>query len=402
MIIAKILDKIFQNKNGIMLIDPKGEKYICGKPNEKKPLKIKLYKKNLIWKLVLNPELEFAEAYMNGDLKIENGSLKDFLMLLLENLGRKEITNFSYILKTISRFWRFLTNFNYPLKSKKDIQYHYDVGGQKGEKLYDIFLDKNHRQYSCAYWRSDDETLEQAQQNKLDHIIKKLDIKPGQKVLDVGCGWGGLSFEIAKQKNCEVLGVSLSKNQVEYCKSKVKDLGLHNKLKFELEDYRKIKGKFDRIVSVGMFEHVGKKFYTKYFNTIKNLLKENGKFLLHTIASVDKPGPGNEFIGKYIFPGGVVPTFSEVIKPIENTGLIISDTESLIRHYDKTLSSWLKRFLNKAEEVKNLYDEKFVRMWEFYLASCAAAFRHRDLCVLQLLIVNNFENAPKTRDYIYS
>ena len=402
MIIANIFNKIYKKKGGIILVDYKDRKYICGSPDPKKPLIVKLLKKNLNWKLILNPELEFPEAYMRGDIKIENGSLKDFLMLSLQNLGREEVTTTGHMIKKFSRFWRFLTNYNLPGKSKRDIKHHYDVGGEKGEKLYDIFLDKKHRQYSCAYWKNGTTSLEEAQQNKLDHIIKKLDLKEGQKVLDIGCGWGGLSFEIAKQKKCEVTGISLSENQINYCNKKVVKLGLNNQVNFQLIDYRNIKGNFDRVVSVGMFEHVGKKFYSAFFKSVKNLLKKDGKFILHTISTVEKPGPGNEFIGRYIFPGGVVPSYSEIIKPIENEGLIISDSETLIRHYDKTLECWLDRFLEKKEIIKKLYDEKFLRMWEFYLASCAAAFRFRDLCVLQLSIVKNFDSAPKTRDYIYS
>ena len=244
--------------------------------------------------------------------------------------------------------------------------------------------------------------LDQAQKDKKIHIINKLQINEQMNVLDIGCGWGGMAIEIAKQKNCEVTGISLSKNQIQYCKEKAKELGLDNQVKFELIDYREAKGQYDRIYSVGMFEHVGKKFYHTFFKSMNNLLKDNGLFLLHTIGVVDKPTPPNKFINKYIFPGGICPSFSQIITPIEKTGLIVADTETLIRHYDKTLESWLERFLNKKNIVKDLFDEKFVKMWEFYLASCAAAFRYRDLVVFQLQIVKNFQSAHRTRDYIYS
>ena len=235
-----------------------------------------------------------------------------------------------------------------------------------------------------------------------DGVILKVLVKEGQKVLEVGCGWGGMAFEIAKQKKCEVTGISLSKNQIEYCKRKAKELNLDNQVKFELIDYREAKGKYDRIFSVGMFEHVGRKFYHTFFKSMNELLKDDGIFLLHTIGVVDKPSAPNKFINKYIFPGGVCPSFSQIINPIENTGLIVADTETLIRHYDKTLESWLERFLEKKKEVKDLFDERFVKMWEFYMASCAAAFRYRDLVVFQLQIVKNFQSAHRTRDYIYS
>ena len=401
MILARILSRIYK-KGGIILIDAKGQKYICGNPKKEKPITLKLLNDKLNWKLVIDPEIEFPEAYMRKEIIIENASLKDFLMELIKNLGRDEVSTSSYISKKIFQFWRYLSNYNLPGKSRKDIEHHYDIGGDKGEKLYDIFLDTKHRLYSCAYWKDDTKTLEEAQQNKIDHIIKKLDIKKNQKILEVGCGWGGMAFEIAKQKNCEVTGISLSKNQINYCKNKAKELGLNNQVKFELVDYREIKGQFDRIYSVGMFEHVGRKFYKTFFKSMNKLLKNDGVFLLHTIGVIDKPSPQNKFINKYIFPGGVCPSFSQIIEPIEKTGLIVSDTETLIRHYDKTLEHWLSRFLDKKNLVKDLFDEKFVKMWEFYLASCAAAFRYRDLVVFQLQIVKNFQSAHRTRDYIYS
>ncbi len=401
MILARVFSRIYQ-EDGIILIDAKGQKYICGTPRKEKPITIRLKKNNLNWKLVVDPEIEFPEAYMRGDVIIENASLKEFLMELIKNLGRREVTSASYISKRFFQLWRYLSNFNLPGRSRKNVEHHYDIGGEKGEKLYDIFLDKKHRLYSCAYWKDDTKTLEEAQQNKIDHIIKKLDIQKGQKVLEVGCGWGGMAFEIAKQKRCEVLGISLSKNQIAYCRNKAKELGLDNQVNFELADYREISGNYDRIFSVGMFEHVGKKFYKAFFETMSKLLKENGIFLLHTIGVVDKPQPPNKFINKYIFPGGACPSFSQIIKPIEKTGLIVADTETLIRHYDKTLENWLERFLERRKEVKDLFDENFVKMWEFYLASCAAAFRYRDLAVFQLQIVKNFQSAHRTRDYIYS
>ena len=401
MILARIFSNIYK-EGGIILIDSKGQKYICGNPRKDNPIIIKLLKKNLHWKLVLDPELEFPEAYMRNEIIIENASLKEFLMDLVKNLGRREVNSASYISKRMFQLWRYLSNFNLPGKSRKNVEHHYDIGGEKGEKLYDIFLDRDHRLYSCAYWKDDTKTLEDAQKNKINHIVKKLDIKQSQRILEVGCGWGGMVFEIAKQKGCEVTGISLSKNQINYCKNKAKELGLDNQVNFELADYREIDGQYDRIYSIGMFEHVGKKFYKAFFESMDKLLKDDGIFLLHTIGVVDKPSPPNKFINKYIFPGGVCPSFSQIIEPIEKTGLIVADTETLIRHYDKTLESWLERFLSKKNIVKDLFDEKFVKMWEFYLASCAAAFRYRDLAVFQLQIVKNFQSARRTRDYIYS
>ena len=265
MMLARLLSKIYK-KNGIVLIDSQGQKYICGKPDLKNPLTLKILKKDLNWKLVLNPELHFPEAYMREEILIENGSLLDFLNMTFENIGPKEINTYGYIVKKILHTWRFLTNYNLPGKSKKNVKHHYDIG----EELYDLFLDKKHRQYSCAYFMKDDESLEDAQQNKINHIIKKLNLKPEQKVLDIGCGWGGMAFEIAKQSQCEVKGISLSENQINYCKNKAKELNMDNQVHFELCDYRSVKGKFDRIVSVGAFEHFGKKFYKRNLREMKS------------------------------------------------------------------------------------------------------------------------------------
>ena len=395
--LAKLLSKIFK-KNGIVLIDHQGQKYICGKPDLNNPITVRLLKKNLNWKLVLNPDLNFPEAYMRGEIKIENASLIDFLNITFENIGRKEINNFGYFFKKFFHTWRYVSNYNLPERSKKNVRHHYDIG----EELYDLFLDKKHRQYSCAYFASENESLEDAQQNKINHIIKKLNLKPGQKVLDIGCGWGGMAFEIAKQSQCEVTGISLSENQINYCKKKAKELKLDNHVQFQLSDYREIKDKYDRIVSVGAFEHFGKKFYKTFFAKVKNIMTDDGICLLHTIGSVDEPGPIQPFIQKYIFPGGIIPSLSDMITPIEKTGLILSDCETLIHHYDKTLKAWLDRFTKNKEKAKYLYDKEFVRMWEFYLASCSAAFRFRDLVVYQLQLVKNFTSLPSNRrNYIY-
>jgi len=397
MLFARLLSKIFK-KNGIVLIDSEGQKYICGTPDLRNPLTLKLLKKNLNWKLSLNPDLNFPEAYMRGEIEIENGSLIDFLNMAFENIGRGEINVYGHIIKKILHAWRFVTNYNLPTKSKKNVKHHYD----KGEDLYDLFLDKKHRQYSCAYFLSPDESLEDAQQNKINHVIKKLDLRSGQKVLDIGCGWGGMALEIARQSQCEVTGISLSENQIGYCKKKAKELKMDNQVNFELCDYREIKEKFQKIVSIGAFEHFGKKFYKTFFKKIHNIMTNDGICLLHTIGSVNPPGPVQPFIQKRIFPGGIVPSLSDLAKPIEKTGLIIADCETLIHHYDKTLKLWLERFLKNKGKAKLLYNKEFVRMWECYLSMCSAAFNFRDLVVYQLQLVKDFTALPSNRrNYIY-
>ena len=398
MLVAKLFSKIYK-KGGIILEDYNGQKYICGKPDFNKPLTVKFLNKSLNFKLLINPDLSFPEAYMKGEIKITNGSLLDFLNMTFENLGRGEINKSGYFIKKTLHLWRFLTNYNFPLKSKENVEHHYD----RGEELYDLFLDKKHRQYSCAYWKSSNDTLDDAQQNKINHIIKKLDLRPGQKVLDIGCGWGSMCFEIAKQSECEVTGITLSKNQYEYCIKKAKELKLDNQCHFEIIDYRNLKGKFHRVVSVGMLEHVGRKFYKTFFKKINNLMTEDGVSLIHTIGSINPKGPPAPFIQKYIFPGGLVPSGSDLIDAVEKTGLILTDMESLIHHYDKTLKAWLDRFLKNREKARRMYSERFCKMWEFYLASCSAAFRYRDLLVYQLQIVKNYTAIPSNRrDYIYN
>ena len=398
MLVARLFSKIYK-KGGIILIDSSGQKFICGNPDFTNPLTLKILDKKLNWKLLVNPELSFPEAYMSGDIKIENGSLLDFLNLTFENLGRSEINTSSYFIKKFLHLWRFFTNYNLPIKSKKNVEHHYDIG----EDFYDLFLDKEYRQYSCAYWKSSEETLEQAQQNKINHIIKKLNLATGYKVLDIGCGWGSMCFSIAKQSECEVTGVTLSKNQYEYCKKRAKELGVDNQCNFQLLDYRQLKGKFNRVLSVGMLEHVGRKFYKTFFRKINDLMTDDGLSLIHTIGSTDPKGPPQPWIQKYIFPGGLVPSGSDLIDAVEKTGLVLSDMESLIHHYDKTLKSWLDRFLLNKDKAKRKYSESFVRMWEFYLASTSAAFQYRDLLVYQLQIVKNFQAIPSNRrDYIYS
>jgi len=398
MLVARLFSKIYK-EGGIILIDHLGQKYICGNPDSNKPLTLKILNKKLNWKLLINPDLSFPDAYVDGDIKIENGSLLDFLNLTFKNLGRTEINTSGYLIKKILHLWRFITNYNLPIKSKKNVEHHYDIG----EDLYDLFLDKKHRQYSCGYWKNINDTLEDAQQNKINHIIKKLDLHPGQRILDIGCGWGGMCFEIARQSECEVTGVTLSKNQYEYCVKTAKELKLDNQCHFKLLDYRNIEGKFQRIVSVGFLEHTGRKFYKTFFKKLNNLMTDDGVSLIHTIGSTEPKSPPQPWISANIFPGGLVPSGSDLIDAIEKSDLVLSDMESLIRHYDKTLKAWLDRFIKSRDKAKNMYSERFCKMWEFYLASCSSAFRYRDLLVYQLQIVKNYSSIPSNRrDYIYN
>ena len=393
--LVNFLNNLFKY-DGFELIDANSKKFVIGKPLNQKPIKIKLLDKKLHYKLLINPDLCFGEAYMDGSLVIEDGTITQFLDIAMRNIGRGEINIYGKILKKIRGTYRYLTNFNRIIKSKQNVSHHYDIS----EKLYDLFLDAN-RQYSCAYFKNDNDTLEEAQSNKMDHIIKKLNIEADQKVLDIGSGWGTLAIEIAKKTKARVIGITLSENQLEYSKNKAKELNLDNQVEFKLIDYRQLNEKFDRIVSVGMFEHVGRKFYKTYFNQISKMLKNKGIALIHTIGSSNPPRDPQPWITKYIFPGGYTPSLSEVARPIENSGLIVSDIEVLRMHYAHTLRHWKERFLSKKDIVLDMFDERFFRMWEFYLASCEMAFKWGDQVVFQLQLSKNNMSVPNTRDYIY-
>ena len=250
--LVNFLNNLFKY-DGFVLVDSNSKKFVIGKPIKQNPIIIKLFDKSLSYKLLLRPDLYFGEAYTDGSLKIENGTLTEFLEITLRNVGRNDINLYGKILNNIKGTYRYLTNFNKGIKSKKNVSHHYDIS----EKLYDLFLDSS-RQYSCAYFKNENDTLEEAQSNKIDHIIKKLNIKPNQKVLDIGSGWGTLAINIAKKTKASVTGITLSENQLKYSQEKAKELNLENQVEFKLEDYRQINEKFDRIVSVGMFEHVGR------------------------------------------------------------------------------------------------------------------------------------------------
>ena len=394
--LVKFLNKLFK-KGGFILEDAYGEEHVVGSPNLQKSIKLKIHDKKLHYKLLLYPDLYLGEAYTDGSITIEGGSLSDFLDMALENLGRQEINIFGKIFNKLTGSYRYLTNFNFIKKSKMNVAHHYDIS----DELYSLFLGPS-RQYSCAYFNDENETLEQAQQNKIDHIIKKLHIRPNQKVLDIGAGWLHLAIEIAKKCKCQVTGITLSENQFKYGKQKIKELNLGNQVEIKMMDYRQVKEKYDRIVSVGMFEHVGRKFYKSFFNTVFKTLNENGIALLHTIGSVNPPRDPHPWMTRYIFPGGYTPSLSEVAGPIEKSGLIVSDIEVLRTHYAHTLRHWKERFINNKDKVLKMFDEKFFRMFEFYLSSCEMAFKHGDQVVYQLQLTKTLNAAPSTRDYIYS
>jgi len=346
--------------------------------------------------VALDPALKLGEVYMEGGFDIVKGDMYQLLSIIFENAGETaEKEPWMRFLNAARTLTKRLGQLNTLRKSSRNIRHHYDLSAS----LYDLFLDQD-RQYSCAYFDSPTSTLEVAQRAKKRHLAAKLAIKPGDKVLDIGCGWGGLGLYLAQICEAEVTGVTLSHEQHKIANERASQAGLRDRCRFLLQDYRKLDEKFDRIVSVGMFEHVGIGHFKEYFAKVKKLLKPDGLFVLHSIGRNGIPGATNPFIAKYIFPGGYIPALSEVIPVIEKSGLVMSDVEILRRHYADTLRAWRQAFMQRREEAKALYDEAFCRMWEFYLASSESAFRWQNMMVFQIQIAHNQEVAPLTRNYI--
>ncbi len=347
--------------------------------------------------LALHPDLMLGQLYMDGRLTVENGTIADLLALLLANLQTTPTTGPYEVVRWMRRLTRRLAQFNPASRARVHVAHHYDLS----DRLYELFLDAD-RQYSCAYFWSGDETLEQAQKAKKRHIASKLHLdRPGLRVLDIGCGWGGMALDLASESRADVLGVTLSEHQVAIARERAEAARLARHCRFELVDYRALSGTFDRIVSVGMFEHVGVSYYPAFFAKVRSLLADDGVMLLHTIGRLDGPGATNPWIAKYIFPGGYVPALSEVTQAIEKSGLFVADVEVLRLHYAETLWEWRRRFLANRDEAARLYDERFCRMWEFYLAGSEMAFRHGGQAVFQLQLVKDVNALPITRDYMF-
>ncbi len=349
---------------------------------------------------LLDPHLAFAEAYMDRRVEMEAGSLYDLLSLFASNLGRGDFPGWMRLADVVRRRTRFVRQSNDPGKSKENVSRHYDLPGS----LYELFLDKD-RQYSCAYFEKGTETLDEAQLAKKRHIARKLRLKPGLSVLDIGCGWGGLSLHLAKEHGAKVLGITLSDEQERYASASAAKTGggkTGGEVSFRLLDYRLLNETFDRIVSVGMFEHVGLPNYPTFFKKVNDCLKSDGVALLHTIGRLAGPGFTNPFIARYIFPGGYVPALSEIVPVIEKSGLLITDIEVLRLHYAQTLAAWRRNFENAWETAASQLTERFCRMWDYYLSGCEVGFRYHNLCVFQIQLAKQVDAAPLTRAYLYS
>ncbi len=359
------------------------------------PLAIRFADSGAARRLVLNPALAFGDLFMEGRLVVTQGSIYDVLSLATSNLKLREPHPVAKIRTRLRTALRHLHQRNSEQRAERNVAHHYDLDG----RLYDLFLDPD-RQYSCAYFERPDQSLTEAQLAKKRHIAAKLLVEPDQRVLDIGCGWGGLALYLAEHCGADVTGVTLSKEQLGIAVGRARERGLGSRAEFRLQDYRAVSETFDRIVSVGMFEHVGVGYYGAFFDKAAQLLADNGVMLLHSIGRMDGPGACNPWIDKYIFPGGYIPALSEVLPAIERAGLVVTDIEILRLHYAETLRLWRERFLARREEAKAVYDERFCRMWEFYLAACECAFRHCGLMVFQIQLAKQQDVVPLTRDYI--
>ncbi len=348
-----------------------------------------------ITSLMRNPEFAFGELYMKGRIEVVQGTIYDALALVARNLSRPELPRWIRLLRQAREGLRWLKQHNDLRRARHNVECHYDLG----EQLYSLFLDDD-LQYSCGYFESPDAALDEAQQAKLRHIAAKLLVEPNDRVLDIGSGWGGLGLYLAKYCGARVTGVTLSGRQLEVARRRAGQMRLAKSADFRLEDYRSISGRFDRIVSIGMFEHVGADYYDVYFSKIAALLDENGVALISTIGRADGPGATNPWITRHIFPGGHIPALSEIVPSVERSGLLVTDIETLRFHYADTLAHWRARFAARRGEAKAFYGECFCRMWEFYLAGAECAFRFDREVVFQLQLAKSADAVPITRAYI--
>ena len=378
----------------LIVIDADGRSHEFGDGTEPHST-LRLHDRTLHRKLLVNPHLYVGEGYMDGTITFEDGTIYDFLDLVGRNvssLNRKFGGPVSNWLTAAAR----RTQQHNPLaRARSNVAHHYDLNGT----LYDLFLDKD-RQYSCAYFASGNDTLEVAQDKKKRHIAAKLLLEPGQSVLDIGSGWGGLGLYLAEATGADVTGLTLSVEQHNISNQRARRRKLEKRVRFHMRDFREETGTYDRIVSVGMFEHVGAKHYAEFFDKARELLDDNGVFLLHSIGRMEPPGTTNPWLRKYIFPGGYSPALSETIAAIERAGLWITDVEILRGHYAETLREWNRRFQKNRNKVREIYDERFCRMWEFYLQCCEMSFRYLHQMVFQVQITKRQDAVPITRDYV--
>jgi len=362
------------------------------------PVSVRFTSRAAEWAVLLDPELKLGETYMAGAFVVEQGSIADVLAIALGQ--DSEVPYWARPQWLLRYLYRRLQQFNPRRRARHNVAHHYDLDG----RLYSLFLDAD-RQYSCAYFESPDQSLDDAQLAKKRHLAAKLLLSgnrgdPRLRVLDIGCGWGGLGLYLAEVAGADVTGVTLSQEQHAVANERAAERGLSERARFRLQDYRDVSEPFDRIVSVGMFEHVGVNHYDTFFRKSAQLLADDGVMLLHSIGRSEGPNITNPWIAKYIFPGGYIPSISEVLPAIERSGLLVTDIEILRLHYAETLKHWRERFLAHREEIERIYDQRFVRMWEFYLAASEMSFREQAMMVFQIQLAKRQDVVPVTRDYI--
>lgn len=394
----RLLDQLLRQaiRTGTLVVHPPVGAPLRYGDGQGRPVTVRLHDESLVRRILLNPDLGIGEGYMEGSFTIDDDDLHGFLALAVrnsQNAWRHPLHRFLWKLRYLSRVAR---QYNPAGRARRRVAHHYDLSGE----LYDLFLDSD-KQYSCAYFRSPDDTLEQAQAQKKAHIAGKLRIEPGMRVLDIGCGWGGLALTLARDYGARVLGVTLSEEQHEVANERARAAGLGNRAQFRLMDYREVEGTFDRVVSVGMFEHVGAPHYREYFRTVREKLTEDGIALIHTIGRSTPPGANSPWIEKYIFPGGYIPALSEIMTAVEKEDFISQDIEVWRLHYAQTLRHWHDRFVANEERVREIYDDRFCRMWRYYLVACEQTFRCNRQVVFQLQLARKLQAVPITRDYLY-
>jgi cyclopropane-fatty-acyl-phospholipid synthase len=398
MLFMRLLTPLIQ-AGTLTVIDASGQGHTVGNGDEPK-VTIRLHDRSLHWRLFVKPDLYLGEAYMQGTLTIDGGDIYRLLDLVGRNLQAarrdpSQLTALARLFRPFGTLWRRFEQANDTWRARRHAAHHYELTDQ----LYDLFLDPD-RIYSCAYFYAPDDPLERAQEQKMRHIAAKLQIGPDTRVLDIGCGWGALGFYLAEVTGARVTGINVAASQVAVARERAASRGLADHVDFQECDYRHVKGVFDRIVSVGFLEHVGIPYMETFFNRVAACLADDGVALIHFIGRPDGPGRTNAWLRKYIFPGGYSPALSEVVTAIERAGLWITDIEVLRMHYAWTLRHWRHRFLAHWQEAKALYDERFCRMWEFYLAACEMTFRYTPHAVFQVQLAKRVDALPYRRDYM--